>query len=144
MKTYFDMTPKEWSDLHGTEGGGEQLTKQADKDAADINIIVKTYGTSGQFANVNPLQPRYQDNTGVLDLIAAKNLWNEAEKNFNELPAEVRALANNDPIQFMEMMTRADDVEMLKKMGLPVAEVQPTPKVETLLETLIEKVTPKA
>ena len=51
---YYDYTPKEWSDLHAIDCGGPSLTKQADKDAADINIIVRTYGTSNQFGNVNP------------------------------------------------------------------------------------------
>jgi len=116
-----------------TPGGGEALTKQADKDSADINIIVKTYGTSNEFANVNPMTPRYQDNTEVMDLIQAKNLWNEAVSEFEKLPAEVRALANNDPIVFLDMLTDEDAVAALKKRGLPIKEVEP-PDARTLLE----------
>lgn len=142
MKTYFECTPREWSDLHGTEGGGEMLTKQADKDSADINIIVRTYGTSGQFANVNPIEPRYQDNTAVVDLIEATNRVNEAREQFMSLPAHVRALANNDPIQFLEMLTDEGAFEALKAAGLPVKEVEPKGSVETLLEKVVENTTP--
>lgn len=140
---YWEMTRREWSDLHGTEGGGEMLTKQADKDAADINIIVRTYGTSNQFANVNPIEPRYQDNTAVVDLIEARNLVQQAEQDFLTLPAEVRALANNDPVQFLEMLTDEGAVEALKARGLPIKETPPKSSVESLLERVVENTTPK-
>lgn len=143
MKTYFEMTPREWSDLHGTEGGGDQLTKQADKEACDINVIVKSYGTSNQFANVNPITPRYQDNTGVVDLITARNEWNKAVEDFQTLPANVRALADNDPIKFLEMLTVKENVEAFKAMGLPFVEEKPTPATEVLLQKLVENTTPK-
>lgn len=144
MKTYFEMTPREWSDLHATEGGGEQLTKQADKEACDINIIVKSYGTSNQFANVNPIPPRYQDNTAVVDLITARNEWNAAVEQFESLPANVRALADNDPIKFIQMLGDKENVEAFKKMGLPFEEEKPTPATEVLLQKLVENTTPKA
>ena len=134
-------TEKEWSDLHGTEGGGEQLTKQADKDAADINIIVRTYGTTGQFANVNPITPRYQDNSEVIDLIEARNLVNKAEREFMTLPAEVRALANNDPAQFLAMMTDEDAVQALVKRGLPIKEAEAKSLTDSLLEKVVANTT---
>lgn len=132
---YFTVTPAEYSKKHGTPGGGVQLTKQADKEAADINVIVRNYGTSGQFAHINPIEPRYQDNTAVTDLIEARNLWNEAVAHFETLPADVRAMANNDPIQFIEMTTDPNAMELLKKKGLPVKE----PVDKTLTESLLEK-----
>lgn len=135
-----NYTAKEWSDLHLHETGGEMLTKQADKDSADINLIVKTYGTSGQFAHVNPLEPKYQDNTAVLDLIEAKNLVNQAEQDFMKLPADVRFLANNDPIQFLNMMTDEGAVAALKAKGLPVKDVE-IDRVADLLEKVVANTT---
>jgi len=123
-------------------GGGEMLTKQADKDSADINIIVRTYGTSNQFGNVNPNSPLYQDNTQVVDLIEATNLVNAAREEFMNLPAEVRALANNDPIQFLEMVHQEDTRKALIERGLPIEEKRPG--VEELLSTLVANTTPKA
>lgn len=143
MKNYWESTAKEWSDQNATDGGGPMLTKQADKDAADINIIVRTYGQTGQFANTIPYEPRYQDNTAVVDLIEARNMWNEAMDQFMTLPADVRALADNDPVKFLEMMTDENAVEALKAKGLPVKEAPPKSSVESLLEKVVENTTPK-
>lgn len=140
MPDFFEHTRTEWSKKHRTEGGGELLTKQADKDACDINLIVKNYGTSGQFANVNPLVPRYQDNTAVVDLITARNTWNDAMESFMTLPADVRALANNDPVQFLEMLTDEGAVAALKERGLPFQEEQKS-NIESLLEKVVENTT---
>lgn len=140
---YQEMTAKEWSQLHGTPGGGRQMTKQADKEASDINIIVRNYAQTGQFARVNPITPRYQDNTAVTDLIEAKNLWDRAEEEFMTLPPDVRALADNNPVRFLQMMTDESTVEALKAKGLPVKEAPPKSSVESLLEKVVENTTPK-
>lgn len=140
---HMDITEREWSDRHKTKGGGKMLTKQADKDAADINIIVANYGTTGAFAKVNPVEPRYQDNTAVVDLIEARNTWNQAVEDFNTLPADVRAMAHNDPVVFLRMLTDEDQVKALKNAGLPVKEPTPKPAVETLLEELVKNTAPK-
>ncbi|WNK14757.1 MAG: internal scaffolding protein [Microvirus sp.] len=134
------MTPEERfkrARLYDSPGGGELLTKQSEKDAADINLIVKTYGRTGAFANVNPIEPRYQDNTGVVDLVDAYQLVREAQDQFDSLPAEVRALADNNPIRFAEMLTDEGAVAALKAVGLPIKE-KPAPTVESLLEGIHE------
>lgn len=101
------------------------LTKQSEKEAADINKIVAAYGKSGVWTNVNPLEPRYQDNTYVTDLLAAHNLIQEANEQFYSLPAEVRSLAENNPIKFAEMLTDEGAVAMLEQLGAPIKKTDP-------------------
>lgn len=144
MKQPYEMTLEEKYAYNRTTdhpGGGEMLTKQADKDAADINIIVRTYGTSNQFANVNPNSPMYQDNTTVPDLIEATNLVNAAREEFMNFPAEVRALANNDPIQFLQMLHQEDTRKALIERGLPIEPKLAT--INDLLEKVVVNTTPK-
>jgi len=107
-------------------GGGEMLTKQSEKDAADINLIVKNYGRTGVFANINPIEPRYQDNQHVTDLFEARELVRQVEADFAKLPAEIRLLAENDPFRFNEMLTDEGAVAALKAAGLPVKETVQT------------------
>lgn len=102
--------------------GTDTKTIQSEKDNCDVNLIVSTYGKTGQFAHINPRTPTYGDFTGPTDLFEARKLFQEAEAAFMELPAEVRKMANNDPVTFLEMMADEGAVKALKAAGLPVVE----------------------
>lgn len=97
-------------------------TKQEGRLDADVNTIVNTFARTGQWANVNPRTPTYGDVSQMLQLEEAVALVQNAQREFMTLPAKVRALANNDPVQFLGLMADPEAVKLLKAAGLPTKE----------------------
>lgn len=110
-----------------TEGGGEEITIQSERDNCDINLIVRRHAQTGMWTHLNPRQPHYGDFTGAKDLHAAIEQVREATENFAELPAAVRAAANNDPVQFLEMCADEAAFDHLVDEGLPVSDTYESP-----------------
>jgi len=109
-------------------------TKQEGRLDADVNRIVATYGRTGMWANVNPRTPTFGDVSEMLELEQALELVNKANADFMTLPAKVRAMANNDPRKFLEMMADPEAVKALQAVGLPIKEAESggeTPQPET-------------
>lgn len=102
--------------------GTETSVKQSPKDDTDINTIVATYGRSGVWSNVNPVEARYGDFSQVVELREAIEITEHAEEEFYKLPAAVRAMADNSPVQFLEMLTDEGAVRALVAAGMPVNE----------------------
>ncbi len=102
--------------------GQQSRTKQSFKDDCDINLIVKRHASTGMYSHLNPRQPKYGDFSMVTDLQRALELVDLAEHDFFELPSEVRALCQNDPLTFVRAMTNPANVEKLAAAGLPMAE----------------------
>lgn len=107
-------------------------TWQAAKDECDVNLIIANYNRTGLMNHVNPKQARYGDFSEALELQEAIQLVRQAEAEFMALPAPIRAMANNDPVVFMEMLADEGAVAALKAAGLPVREPgqEETPKAE--------------
>ena len=111
-----------------TQAGGEPRTKQAFKDECDINRIVKRHGEHGLWDHLTPQKPLYGDFSTAVDLQDAIELVQAAEDSFMALPAEVRALADNDPIKFAQMCASRDDFDALVQAGLiPGEGYEPLP-----------------
>lgn len=109
-------------------------TKQAFKDQCDINKILERWNQGQQITHINPKQPLYGDFTEAIDLQDSIDRVNLAQDAFAKLPAAVRSWANNDPVQFLELVMDPKNEEALVEMGLidkPVQQPNLTPTVPT-------------
>lgn len=103
-------------------GGGEIMTKQDQRDATDINLIVANF-TRGQFpAYVNSKVPKYGDFTMSTDLAANFQAVKDAEREFMQLPPKVRELCGNDPVTFLEVLADEGGRAALEAAGLTFGE----------------------
>jgi len=108
-----------------TDVSGPSRTKQANRHETNINLMVGRYKKTGVFSNLNPRTPKYGDFSEAVTLEEAFQLTRAAEKSFMELPAAVRALAQNNPVTFLEMLADEGAVEALKAAGLPIKDTPP-------------------
>lgn len=95
------------------------LTKQSMRDECDINLIVERHLSSGFFTHVNAVPPTYGDFSMAMDLQGSIEAVRAATERFDTLPANVRASADNSPVQFLHMVADEAGYEILLKAGLP-------------------------
>lgn len=108
--------------------GGRVMTKQSDAAASDVNAIIERWISHGVAPMVGG-NATYGDFTGHGDYHSALNKVKEAERQFSELPAAVRAHVDNDPGKFLEMVfdpTRSGELEELGMVPERVPEEAPT------------------
>lgn len=111
-------------------------TRQEQAEDADINVIVKRYGLTGQLPQVPPKIPLSVDfrEAGDFDLGAAMRFVRGANEAFMSFPADIRARFENDPVQFVAFVENPANKDECIKLGLiakepvPVTEPAPTPK----------------
>ena len=94
------------------------ITKQEFAEDCNVNTIIKKMTNGGMLGHINPAEPKYVDTTVVGDLQAAYLLIEETEEQFMELPADIRAAADNDPIKLAEMAGTVEGREKLKNAGM--------------------------
>lgn len=103
------------------------MTVQADKDEADINVILDRFGITGQLPqNVRP--PVFQDFDAVFDFRSAVEAIEMATDSFLCLPARVRSRFDNDPQKFVEFCSDPANLKEMRELGLAVPEKQPEPE----------------
>lgn len=133
LRSARDGLNEQMSKLFGSVTIGPSKTKQSDKDDADINIIMKRFGVTGQLPLVN-MPPSFQDFAGVFDFQSAQNLIVGARNAFMALPAVVRTRFNNSPELFVAFVEERNsdgtlaNLADMRKMGLAVPEVDPVPE----------------
>lgn len=115
-----------------TDGGANQ----ADGQNTEINGIMAQYKKNGTLPNVAQRNPLYGDFTFGNDLQDITNAIYEAEDRFNDLPATVRAAAQNNMVQFVQMYADETQRERLVDAGLIIEipldpQGQPTPFPQT-------------
>lgn len=120
---------------------GESLTIQSMKDDADLNVIMRRFGITGMMPE-NPRVPMYGDFTEVGDFRSALHAVQQAQEQFMEFPAELRARFSNDPQQLLEFV--ADDRNMAEavRLGL-VAQPEAAGAAKPVGGSLGEPVAPK-
>ncbi|WNK12756.1 MAG: internal scaffolding protein [Microvirus sp.] len=123
---------KAWSEKTGLKCSGESLTQQSMRDEADINVLVKRFGVTGQMP-VSVRVPEYQDFDAVFDYQSAQNAIIEADRSFMAMPADVRNRFGNSPQAFLEFCANPDNLDEMRKLGLavPAPEVVPPEPVVT-------------
>lgn len=107
------------------------LTKQADKEAADINNIVRRYEKTGELPNMISRDPIWGDFSDVPTFQEAFVVVAKAEEQFAALDAPIRNRFGNDPAEFLRFATDPSNLEEMRTLGLlkPVI-APPAPAVE--------------
>lgn len=119
----YDGLQDQMSQLTAAKTVGESMTKQSEKDSADINFIMKRYQKTGILPDLIKKEPRYGDFSEVTDYIQAIQIVQHAEEQFSALDAHIRKRFNNDPSQFLNFVQDPQNQNELIKMGL--AEPKP-------------------
>lgn len=128
IRTAYDPTVQVGIDC----SGDEPITKQADKDECDINVLMSHYTADQLAEHAAAYKGQYGDFTGDFDYQTALNRVKKTEEMFSTLPADVRQKYNNDPGEFVNFLAEATP-DQLKEAGLvpddvpPVDVVDPTP-----------------
>ena len=89
---------------------------QSQKDDADINVIVKRFGVTGQLPAA-VLLPEYGDFTGIDNYRDAIEAVRTAEEEFLKIPSEVRAKFNHDPQAWLEYVNNPANQQWLAENG---------------------------
>ncbi|AZL82783.1 internal scaffolding protein [Apis mellifera associated microvirus 5] len=93
------------------------LAQQHFKDDVDINVLLERFKVTGQLPQGVRL-PTYGDFTGVTDFRQANEAIRHANESFMDLPANIRARFQNDPVEFVEFCSDKENLPELRKMGL--------------------------
>lgn len=112
-----------------TKVGEESLTEQSHAADCDVNNIMKKYARTGLVTHARDGEMQFFDCTTVTEYQDACNLVIDAKALFDELPAELRARFDNDPIGLLEFIADPGNEEEARELGLiePSAPVAPEP-----------------
>ncbi|AXL15212.1 internal scaffolding protein [Microviridae sp.] len=85
------------------------LTKQSFKQECDINYIVKKFQTTGQLPISNTLEPQF-GNAPTIDLKESLDLVKNLHREFDELPAKIKAVFGNDPSNYGQFLSDYEEL----------------------------------
>lgn len=134
LRTPYNYDLDAASAAHGLTCEDESRAIQSERDACDINTIVRNFGVTGQV--VAPMAPpSYRDLPEVYDFHTAMNFIQRSHDAFDTLPALTRERFGNDPGRFVEFFndpntTRAQ-LEEVGLVGPASASVAPPPGAAT-------------
>lgn len=113
----------------GLACGDLSLAVQSQADESNINTIVRRFGLTGEVP-VGFRTPQYGDFAGINDYQSALHVVMQAQKDFLELPADLRSRFDNDPQMFMDFcLDEANRAEMIKlKLIQEPPAPSPTPQ----------------
>lgn len=106
---------------------GESLAVQSEKDACDINHIMRRFEKTGVLPDAIKQNPQYGDFSEVPVYQEALNTVLHAETQFSMLDARIRERFQNDPAKFLEFVHDPANGEEMVKMGLATLREQPAP-----------------
>jgi phage internal scaffolding protein len=104
--------------------GEDSKVQQSFKDETDIKYILQKYGKS-KMAPTMINQALYGDFSEVPSFQEAQNRLIQAQESFMTLSSDVRKKFDNDPTQFLEFVSKKENVEEMRKMGLMKPEEKP-------------------
>lgn len=102
------------------------LAQQQFKDDADINVIVRRFGITGQLPT-NGRMPTYSDFSEVVDYHTAMNAIASSQQAFNALPATLRERFGNNPQRFVEFCSDDRNLNEARSLGLNPSLPPPDP-----------------
>lgn len=117
VRSAYNYDRDEASNASGLQCKDASRAIQSQKDAADINNIVKKFGITGQIVGKfrMPLQGDFE---GVTDFRSAMERVVMAKENFMRVPANVRSRFNNDPGEFASFCLLEKNRDQLVEWGL--------------------------
>ena len=103
------------------------MTKQALKDDADVNKIIKKYNRVDLMKQAYELEAIYGE-IDSQDLQEAMNKVIAAEQAFEQVPSEIREQFGNDPGRWIDYATNKENLEQMRAWGFaPRKEPEPSP-----------------
>jgi hypothetical protein len=114
------------SDACANHPEGDSLTVQSMTEDADINVMMRRMGVTGQMPDVEVRPVFFGDFEDVFDFRSAQQAIISARESFGALNADVRARFQNDPQLFMEFCSATDDgkslknIEEMRRLGLAI------------------------
>lgn len=108
---------------------GPSKTRQSDARDADINVIVKRFGVTGEVP-ITKRVPMYGE-FETFDLHVAHERLVAGQEAFMQVPADIRLRFHNDPVAFAAFCTNPLNKDKVKELGLakfvePPKVVEPT------------------
>lgn len=125
LRTAYNYDRQAASFASGLACTDASLTQQDQKEDADINVLVRRFGVTGEMP-ISTRMPMYQDFADVFDFRTAVETVKQAEEAFLQVPAEIRARFHNDPGAFAEFCEKPENLPELRKMGLAAIVEEPT------------------
>lgn len=101
----------------GLECKDPSLTVQSQSEDADINVLVRRFGLTGQIP-VNLAVPMEEDFLDIFDYQSAQNALVAADRAFMSIPAEIRARFNNSAHELIQFCSNPANADELRKLGL--------------------------
>lgn len=103
------------------------LTHQSFAKETNINSIMARFEKTGLIEHLNQRQGQYGDFSDVPDYQSALGQVADAQKMFDDLPAKIRKLFNNQPLEFLEFAQNPDNYGQLVELGLapPLKDASP-------------------
>lgn len=98
------------------------LTKQADKESADINNIMKRYEKTGQLPEMIKTNPHWGDYSDAPTFQEAFEIVQKAEDQFAALDAQVRKRFGNNPAAFLEFASDPKNAKEMVDLGLLIPQ----------------------
>lgn len=100
---------------------GPSMTRKEFATDADINHILERYQETGFL--VDPLhpstrRPMFGDFSNVQDYQSALDALNQAQDDFMQLPARVRARFENNPQKLLDFLNNPDNIDEAISLGL--------------------------
>lgn len=105
--------------------GGRLTTKQSMRDETDIRVIIRKYQKAGVIPRLESREPWYGDFSSVDDYLSALNRVREAQSAFEALPSVVRDHVDNDPGEFIRLVSDPERRSELVKLGLVPPDPEP-------------------
>jgi phage internal scaffolding protein len=110
----------------GFDTGKETTTQQHFKDECDINKIMERYEKTG-IIDIPDQKGIFGDFGDVSDYQSALHLMQDAQNQFMELPAKVRAKFDNDPSKLLHFIQNPANKAEAQELGLIEAAPLPAP-----------------
>ena len=107
---------------------GPSMTDQSFTSESDINNIVANYRKTSVIPQTINQALQYFDTTQVPSFQDAQNVVSRAKSMFEQLPAEIRFLCNNNPANVENILKDPRNTEILTKHGFLMETPAPAPE----------------
>jgi phage internal scaffolding protein len=115
-----NLKMRKWCQRPGKKGeDGKPLyfTQQNHKQECDINFIINKYDRTGVISHVQKMEARYGNVSGV-DFRKAQDLFINAQRMFDSLPADIKKRFNQSAGDFLEFMDDPKNRDEAIELGL--------------------------
>lgn len=121
-----------------TQPGRGGRTRQSEKDACDVNLIIAHHRRGGVTAHVQQRVAAY----GFAPATTFHECMNEvrkAQETFDLLPASTRAFFANDPGRFVDFVSDPKNMAKLQELKLTVDRKKPDPILGTAENPIVTR-----